>query len=412
MLLKIEIENFFSIKERITLDFRAGNINTTKSRELTSNVIEWNGQKVLKTIGLFGPNASGKSNIAKAIDFCCRMILESHLHNENTVFGFSPFKFDGWDTKPSSFLVCFVCDNIEYEYSYSLTRTEILSESLYYYPNRRRAKVFARQGDKYTYGEGLIARPKDVEINTSRKNLFLSRASSMNRDFAKRIFTYFSTQFILGIVPLNSNLAEQLFTRYKPVILEALSVCDSDISDIHLRKTKGQRWSVSSDGINPETSIKEIDIVEFVTIHRSLSEVKFNMAAEESAGTRQLFGVLLLLLDMAKYNKSLMLDEFDISLHPLLADFIIDFVHASECSQLLFSTHNTNLIDTNRLRKDQILFVNKKSDGSTEVYSLYDFKDFRDNMDAEKSYKQGRFDAVPIVGSSVQNLKKLLEDCK
>ena len=69
MLLKIEIENFFSIKERITLDFRAGNINTTKSRELTSNVIEWNGQKVLKTIGLFGPNASGKSNIAKAIDF-------------------------------------------------------------------------------------------------------------------------------------------------------------------------------------------------------------------------------------------------------------------------------------------------------------------------------------------------------
>ena len=388
MLLKIEIENFFSIKERITLDFRAGNINSAKSRELADNVMDWHGQKVLKTIGLFGQNASGKSNITKAINFCCSLIFTSHLHNENTVFAFTPFKFDGWSHKPSSFLVDFVCDDIEYEYSFSLTQTEILSESLYYYPNKRRAKVFARQGERYTYGEGIIARAKDVEINTSNKNLFLSRASSMNRDIAKKIFNYFCNSFILGLVPIDSQNAEQYFNKYKPVILEALSVCDSDICDIVFQNNK------------------------FLTYHKSSPKIAFDMMSEESEGTQKLFGIMLLLLDVVKRRKSLMLDEFDISLHTLLADFILDFVHASDGAQFLFTSHNTNLIDTSRLRKDQIVFVNKKSDGSTEVYSLYDFKDFRDNMDAEKSYKQGRFDAIPIVGTSVSNLKRLLEETK
>ncbi len=105
-----------------------------------------------------------------------------------------------------------------------------------------------------------------------------------------------------------------------------------------------------------------------------------------------------------------MVDEFDLSLHTLLADFILDLIHASTNAQLLFTSHNTNLIDVTRMRKDQILFVNKKDDGSSEVYSLYDFKEFRDNMDAEKGYKQGRFDAIPLVSSSVSSLKKLLED--
>ena len=79
MLLKIEIENFFSIKNRIVLDFRAANIRTSKAKELSDNVFDWNGIKILKSIGLFGPNASGKSSILKAIEFCCRLILESHL---------------------------------------------------------------------------------------------------------------------------------------------------------------------------------------------------------------------------------------------------------------------------------------------------------------------------------------------
>ncbi len=136
----------------------------------------------------------------------------------------------------------------------------------------------------------------------------------------------------------------------------------------------------------------------------------FDMEMEESNGTRKLFQILLRLLDVVKNKKSIMLDEFDMGLHTRLADFILDLIHASTSSQFLFTSHNTNLIDVKRLRRDQILFVNKSEEGATEVYSLYDFKDFRENMDAEKGYIQGRFDAVPYVDSSVASIRQLLED--
>lgn len=412
MLLKIELENFFSIKNRIFLDFIAAKSNSRQARDLSYNVIDWNGTKVLKTIGLFGPNASGKSNILKAINFCYRMVLESHLNNEGTVFNFMPFKFDGYDAKPSAFLIDFVCSGIEYEYSFALTRTEVLRESLYYYPNGKRAKVFTRDENAeevYSFSPGIIVKPKDVAINTGKKNLFLSRASSMNRVLPQELYRYFLNTFLLGLVDLNSVSVEENFNAYKKVILKALSICDTDICDIKVRHEQVPAPIMSSLA-SPELNFRMIDILRFQTIHKRAPNVVFDLDVEESNGTRKLFQILLRLLDVVRNGKSLMMDEFDMGLHTRLADFIIDIIHASENSQLLFTSHNTNLIDMKRLRKDQVVFVNKLDDGSTEVYSLYDYKDFRDNMDAEKGYIQGRFDAVPFVDSTVMNLKQLLED--
>ncbi len=376
MILKIEFENFFSIRDRIRIDFRAGNINTALARELSHNVMEWKGVPVLKTVGLFGPNASGKSNILKAITFCCRMILESHLHNEGVTFNFEPFKFDGWQKKPSKFLIDFVCEDVEYEYAFELTRERIISESLFHYPMGRRAKVFVREAEgNYSFGTGVMVKPSDVVINTSEKNLFLSRASSMNREIAQKLYRYFMNQFLLGLVNVNDIMVLDSFNAYKKVILKALEICDTDITDIEARK----------------------------------EQMPADMDMEESNGTRKLFQILIRLLDVVKNKKSIMMDEFDMGLHTRLADFILDLIHASESSQLLFTSHNTNLIDVKRLRRDQIVFVNKSEQGATEVYSLYDFKDFRENMDAEKGYIQGRFDAVPYVDSSVSSIKQLLE---
>jgi AAA15 family ATPase/GTPase len=120
--------------------------------------------------------------------------------------------------------------------------------------------------------------------------------------------------------------------------------------------------------------------------------------------------MLFFLLVAVKNGKAFMLDEFDLSLHTKLAEFVIDLFHAGSTAQFLFTSHNTNLIDVKRFRRDQILFANKKEDGSTELYSLYDHKDFRENMDAEKGYLQGRFDAIPFVDSSLASLKRLLEN--
>lgn len=391
MVLRIELSNFFSIRDLLSIDFRAANIHTRLAGELRDNVMEWSGMNVLKTIGLFGPNASGKSNIIKAIRFCWSLILHSIDSNVGTVFDFAPFKFNGYDNQPSSFLINFVIDGIEYEYSFTLTRTAILDEALYYYPKGRRARVFTRHGiqpPKYTFGEGLITRPLDVVTNTSDKNLFLTRASSMNREIAQRVYRYFLDDLLPGIQTSDVQSNTDNFNAYKPLILRALSICDTDIVDIKINKANGH----------------------FVTYHKENPSLPFDLLTEESDGTIKLFRILLNLLDVVKHGKTLLLDEFDSSLHIRLADFIIDLVHASKASQLLFTSHCTNLIDIHRFRKDQIAFVNKRSNASTEVYSLFDYKDFRDNMDAEKAYIQGRFDAVPYVESSVSGLKSLLKE--
>lgn len=391
MVLRIELSNFFSIRDLLSIDFRAANIHTRLAGELRDNVMEWSGMNVLKTIGLFGPNASGKSNIIKAICFCWSLILHSIDSNVGTVFDFAPFKFNGYDNQPSSFLINFVIDGIEYEYSFTLTRTAILDEALYYYPKGRRARVFTRHGiqpPKYTFGEGLITRPLDVVTNTSDKNLFLTRASSMNREIAQRVYRYFLDDLLPGIQTSDVQSNTDNFNAYKPLILRALSICDTDIVDIKINKANGH----------------------FVTYHKENPSLPFDLLTEESDGTIKLFRILLNLLDVVKHGKTLLLDEFDSSLHIRLADFIIDLVHASKASQLLFTSHSTNLIDIHRFRKDQIAFVNKRSNASTEVYSLFDYKDFRDNMDAEKAYIQGRFDAVPYVESSVSGLKSLLKE--
>ena len=229
----------------------------------------------------------------------------------------------------------------------------------------------------------------------------------MNREIAQKIYRYFMNQFLLGLVNVNDMMVLDGFNTYKNVILKALEVCDTDITDIEVRKEQiPAPVMVPGQG---DIAFKLVDVLKFKTFHRNQKDVMFDLDLEESNGTRKLFQILIRLLDVVKNRKGIMMDEFDMGLHTRLADFILDLIHASERSQLLFSSHNTNLIDVKRLRRDQIVFVNKSEDGATEVYSLYDFKDFRENMDAEKGYIQGRFDAVPYVDSSVDSIKQLLE---
>lgn len=415
MLLKIRLSNFYSIQDEVSLDFRAGNIKTAKARELSENVFEWDGEEILKTVGMYGPNASGKSNIIKTIRFCCRMILDSHGHNEGTVFNFKSFKF-GKEEAVSSFLIRFVLDEIEYEYSFQLTRTNIIGESLFHYPNGRRARVFVRdettgstKSGRYQFGDA-IRKPLDVAENTSDKTLYLSRASQMDRELPKKIYRFFNECFLLGLVSPSSMRANELFTKNKPLIVKALQMSDSDIVDVRSihEKIDGQSIRFDFENGSSESFKQPLERVRFETFHKHSPNHVFDLETEESEGTRKLFHMLLRLIDVVQGDKALMLDEFDSSLHQRIAEFVVSLVHASTNAQLLFTTHNTSLIELNKMRRDQIVFVNKNEFGATEVYSLFDYKDFRENMDAEKGYRMGRFDAIPIVEDSSESLHQLV----
>ena len=372
--------------------------------------------------GIYGPNASGKSSIIKAAFFCRQLVIDSFQNNEGVVFSFIPFKFDGYYEKPSSFFINFITDGIEYEYSFTLTRNQILTEELYYYPGKRRAKIFTRdesagtkKSDIYSFGEGLFIKPLDVAQSTGKTTLFISRASQLDREIAKKIYNYFRTELLIGLPQLSGQYAVDLFNENKKLIIEALKMADSDITDMNVKVEStpfiADTFNISRKGmpLSPNT-IKTVEIINFYTVHKRNPDITFNLEGEESAGTIQIFNLLLILLDVCKNGKTLILDEFDASLHTELAQFILDLINASKSAQLLFTSHNTNLLDIKKMRRDQILFTNKKEDGSTEVYSLFDFKDFRENMDAEKCYLQGRFDAVPYINSSVKTIKNLLEE--
>lgn len=409
MIFEIRIRNMYSIKDEVILDMRAGGSRSQNMLRLASNCFEYKGSDILKSVALYGANASGKSNIIKAINFFCTTILNSHNHNQDTVFNFKPFKFDGYDQEPSSFFIRFVVDRIEYEYSFSMTNKEIITESLYYYPKGRRAEIFTRDetlsgGKSEVYHfTSAIKRPMDVAINTSRKTLFLSRASQMDRDITKGIYSYFATSVVFN-KGISIGEVEQLFTEHKSTLLTALQLADSDIIDI-----KMQKQSIKSKNL---ASIDETeqDIVKFTTYHHSDYSVSFDFETEESEGTKRLFYNMLYIIDIVRNGRVLLWDEIEQSLHSKIVEYIFALFHNSRSAQLICTTHNTNLLNLSKFRKDQICFVNKQSDGSSDLYSLFDYKDFRENMDVEKAYLQGRFDAVPYVDDSELNLKLIVEN--
>lgn len=378
MVLEIALTNFFSINEKITLDLQAANIQTKEARALAENTFSVGGERLLKTVAIYGANASGKSNIIKGVKAAVDMILDSHNYNEGDNFGFKPFKFGGNDA-PSEFYIRFIVNEIEHEYSFSCTREEIITESLYYYPKGRKALIFSRderksggKKEKYEFTT-VIRRPMDVASNTSRKTLFLSRASQMDRDKAKEIYRWFNAQLVFSYRGNTSAVTDRFLGDNKDAVLRVLKAADSDIVEFSYK-----------DG-------------ELTTFHRRNPLLPFDFNTEESEGTKILFRIMLTVMDVVRNNKTMFLDEVETSLHTRLVEYLINLFHNSRSAQLIFTTHNTHLLDMTRFRKDQIFFVNKRDDGSSDLYSLFDYKDFREKMDLEKAYLQGRFDAVPYV---------------
>lgn len=410
MIVEIKLSNFFSVMDEVVLDMRAANIQNKKSKELEENTFSYQKGRLLKTVAIYGANASGKSSIVKAIRACVGMIINSHNHNENTVFPFAPFKFGGAD-KLSSFFIRFNIDGVEYEYSFKMTQTQIVKEELYYYPNGRRSKVFSRDEslgpDKrkvYDFRDA-IARPMDVVANTSLKTLFVSRASQMGREVAQKVFRFFYENFILDFYNYNPLLLGRLLEENKDQLLSVLHIADSDIVNVSSKHELKPYTTAVFDPLNNNTILSMDDIQKtqliITTYHKNNPAVPFDFNTEESDGTQRLFFMMLTILDIVKNNKILLVDEIERSLHTRLVEYIISLFNRSGSAQLIYTTHNTYLLDNSKVRKDQVYFTNKRVDGSTDLYSLYDYKDFRDTMDIEKAYLQGRFDAIPYINDSL-----------
>lgn len=381
MVLEIRLSNMFSFRDEVTLDLQAAKIQTKKARELEGNLFSVDGEQMLKSVALFGANASGKSNVIKAIRACVNMVRSSHNYNVDTRFAISPFKFEDYANKPSSFYIRFLLNGVEYEYSFSFMHDEIITETLYYYPNGRKSLVFSRDESRGTVKKDIyefktvIKRPFDVADNTSKKTLYISRASQMDREIAQKIFLFFCNDIVLDYQVANIDSLDNLFKERKDQMLEVLRTADSDIIDFKIQNNA------------------------ITTFHRTNPSVAFDFETEESEGTKTLFRMMVRMIGIIHEGKMLLVDEIDNSLHTQLVEFVIGMFNHSDHAQLIYTTHNTHLLNTDFQRRDQVYFVNKREDGSSDLYSLFDFKDFRDTLDMEKAYLQGRFDAIPTISN-------------
>lgn len=371
MIFEVKIANFYSIRSEITINFRAAKLNSQAANDLKENIFIENNEKMLKSITIYGANASGKSNIFKAFALCINMILNPNV-SEDDSFKYIPFKKDYLYNRPSSFFIHFMHDKIEYEYYFEFNKNKILRESLYYYPNGRITKIFERDEtlyqpnrDKYKFGN-QISRPFDVAEKTASKVLFLTTAKEMGREVALKLFNYFKYNYIFR--ELQNHDYTNLFSKYKMDLIYALKIMDIKINDI-----------------------------------------EYDYLQDESDGTNLLINTMLLILDTIKNNKILLIDEIEKSLHPNIVDFLIKILHSSNKAQFVFTSHSVNLLSFNNFRKDQVYFCTKMIDDSTYFYPLTDFKEFRDTLDLSKAYLQGRFNAVPKIKYSKTDIRKLVK---
>ncbi len=423
MLIDFTVCNFRSIKEAVTLSLLATNI-----REHSGNVALSKREKSIKLLkvgGVYGANASGKSNILKALDVFRNFIVGStDLKLGQEIPYYDPFKLEkNRSREPSMFEMEFTLENdIRYRYGITFNREEIIKESLVFFPKVQEANLFLREkGKKIKFGDYFKGPAKTIENQLLKNNLFLSKAVNSNHKFLEPIYIYFRDA-LRSSTPAARGPAFPSFTTRecvkdgshtnKSFIGELLKIADTGIERMDIDK---KAISEAEIPIPDSMSMKmRKRIIEEFTLrprmfHKvfengiEIDEIGFDIE-EESNGTIKLYELAGEILHILKIGAVFIADELNNSLHPLMLRFIIELFHNPETNpnnaQLIFATHDATLLNPEIFRRDQIWLTDKDQYGATSLYSLseFDYKKVRSQTPFDKWYLSGRFGALPLIG--------------
>lgn len=424
MLIQFIIRNFKTFKDETKLSFLASNYDKERLSENIFEIPQFN-LKLLKSAVIYGANASGKSKLIEAIDFMRELVLNSSKESQiNEPINVEPFKLNSVsENLPSFFEIIFIIKNEMYRYGFEATKQKIVSEWLYHRPKTKEVELFYREGQKFEIHE-LKFKVKDlIENERIRPNaLLLSVAAFWNNKIAKKILEYFNDK--LNVI---SGLKEQNYIGYsihklkdlktKSKIIDLMRNADFSIDDLTPKILDIQ--SLPSDIpkeirelIESKMKNKNAEIFDDVlTLHKKynnnnqiIESTNFSMNEEESSGTRKYFALTGPILETLKNGEVLFIDELDAKLHPNLICKIVEIFNSSITNplngQLIFNTHDTNLLSSNLFRRDQIWFTEKNRYGAASLYSLSDFKTdvVRKDDNFEKNYINGKYGAIPYLG--------------
>lgn len=401
MILEFSVTNFLSFKNKVVFSMFA---NTNKG--LDNNYVILNTKKILKTAAIYGANSSGKTNLFEILTKVILMLRNSNNADINAKLPIIPFKFDkNTVNSPSEFEIKFIIDNVRYVYGFSADKNKIYDEYLYYYPNGRETKIFDRTNtNDYSYSQKDERILKDIENKNAPNKFFLATATNWNYEKTKPAYNFLTHN--IGICFNIEELKSIAFNAYahedeklKKFTLDFLKKTDFNIEDYKVSKVEVPDELL----INiPEFFKKNLSenpkAFQVVFKHKGNNYLDLN---EESLGTQMIFALIPFIADTFNHKKVLIIDELDKSLHPYLVHYIVEMFNNPEIningSQLIFNTHDTNLLDLNILRRDQIWFTEKNNEsGICDLYSLADFS-VRKSENIEKGYLLGKYGAVPFI---------------
>ena len=413
MLVEFRVKNFRSIKEEVALSLIA-----SKHKELEENSFKTASLKLLKSSAIYGPNASGKSNILKALSAMKRIVLLSaSKFTEGTHIPLTPFLFSSeYVNQPTELEIIFIQNEIRYQFGFVADKKRIYEEWLFVFETNRAQTWYTREyipekDDYEWYFGSKFKGEKNLWKNSTRTNaLFLSTAVQLNSEQLKPVFNWFLEKLhIVGVSGWNPEFTIDLIQKdeYKDKIIQFLKVADFDIEDINIKFDNFSPDKLPEDMPIElkERMIEELDgkkiIEEFNTFHLNDKGEKVSLDFnEESDGTQKFFSILGPCLDTLDNGNVLLVDELNDNLHPFLVKFIVKLFHNEKMNQkgaqIVFTTHETSILSQDIFRRDQIWFC-EKEEQATKLYSLLEFKPRKGVEDIEKGYLSGRYGALPYI---------------
>lgn len=412
MLIEFSVKNFLSFKNKVTLSMEKGN-----GDENLDNIISTNNVDLLKTTAIYGANASGKSNILKAFTCAILMVRNSSLIPVGAKWNFiKPFLFDEVSkNKPSEFEFIFTVNNVKYRYFFSADANKIYDEALDAYYSQKPTNIFTRtKTNKYEFTNDK-SKLESLATNNTENKLFLSTATTWNYDKTKDAYLWFASA--IDTYDSFENIADKDLIEYssgeenlKDFALKLLKEADILIKDMTVDYEEKEMDSTMVDMLVPPLArtgdkfkVKNVNIElehEVLDDNNNKHTYKLNFT-EESSGTRVLFAFAPFLKRAFEKTKVIVVDELERSMHPALVEFIVKLFNNKEInkanSQLIFTTHATNLLNLELLRRDQIWFTEKNPDnGVSDLYPLDSFS-VRKDENIQKGYINGRYGAIPFI---------------
>ena len=429
MITRFLAENFRSVDDKVELSFEADmGIKDLGSEGYSAA----GGKNMLNAMGFFGANSSGKSNVFLAVGMMRRMILRSVKLNDNERLPYDPFLLSDRDNDPTRFEIEFVDGTDKFKYGFSYTAQRIEEEWLIAkWPRRSEKTLLKRTGDSIEYDEanfkdGDKVRNAGVTLNNNR--LYLSLAAQMGGEISKRVIEWFRiklnvisglrdgdlSQYTKEAIHRNSPIKEDIlnFIGAMKVGFDEVTTIQEDVDERKLPK------GLPADLI---AALKEHPIITAYARHKKigpdgevLGVVEFDIDEQESDGTKKLFNLAGPIVDTLKNGKILFIDELDSQLHPWLSQKIIEVFNNGNTNkngaQLVFTTHETNILSKKLLRRDQIVFVTKDLERqATQTRTMMSIKlengsKPRTDSNYERNYLDGKYGAVPEIDTELEGL--------